>query len=285
MGNNTFVADFKTHHPKAAIDFAFHETTAVLKINRPQVYNALRSEDKLGLAWAITKLSSMNEFCCLILTGEGKAFCTGQDISDPSLGLDQLKGMPATPERWKGPDIGRILEDEWLPIINAIMESKKIIIAAMPGVAAGAGISVALASDLIVVHPESKWVAGFSKIGLCPDAGITYFLTQKMGPWKAKEFFMLNRPIKAHEAEEWGLVNEVSENPLEAALNRSHELAKMPKKSLEVIKSNCRVALDQSFYNLTQAETLGQRLLGDTYDYREGVKAFLEKRPAVYQGK
>ena len=164
------------------------KSIATVAINRPEVYGALTREAKLELIKVIRQLNRDENVKAIVLTGTGKAFCSGQDLNDRTVKAED-----------KPVDLGITLKEEWNPLVNSIRESKKIIIGAINGVCAGAGVSVALACDMIVSAPGVKFVSGFSKLGLCPDAGSTYTFTKAWGEKKALEFFLFNQPLTAEE--------------------------------------------------------------------------------------
>ncbi len=250
-----------------------HEGTAVITINRPQVYNALNMQGKLDIIAAIKELNSDQSVKTIILTGEGKAFCSGQDLNDRS--VDASKGPV---------DIGHTLETEWNPLINAIRTSDKIIIGAINGVAAGAGLSVALACDIKVAASGVKFICGFTQIGLAPDAGLSFVLVRHMGYSKALEFAMMGKPLLSEKMEEYNLINKVAENPLEEAKALSVEMNKLAPLSLKMMKKTFQRSQEDSFKNILECEKDAQRFLGFSSDYKEGVSAFLQKRKPEFKG-
>ena len=162
------------------INYKEENLTAIIEINRADVFNAMNVECKLEIIQAIKEANKNNNIRSIILTGAGKAFCSGQDLNDRNI---QGKNGQI--------DLGHTLETEWLPLVNAIRDSKKIIIGAINGVCAGAGVSVAVACDLIIAKPNIKFVSAFSKLGLAPDAGSTYTFVRALGYQNALEFFAL----------------------------------------------------------------------------------------------
>ena len=154
------------------------ENIGLIKINRPEVYNALTKDAKLEMIKAIRDYNKDPEIRAILLSSEGKAFCTGQDLNDRT-----IQGKE------KSVDLGKTLETEWNPLVNAIRNSKVPVIAAINGVVAGAGLSVALACDLLTSAPKVKFISGFSKLGLAPDAGSSYIFTRAIGYQRTLEFF------------------------------------------------------------------------------------------------
>jgi len=244
----------------------------IITFNRPEVYNALTREAKLDGIKAIREAGKNPAVKVIILTGEGKAFCTGQDLNDPT--IQNLAHI----------DLGRTLETEWNPLINTIRDSKKIVIAAVNGVAAGAGVAVALACDLIIAHPKVNFISGFAKVGLSPDCGAHYILSRHLGYFKTMEFFLTNRPLSASELQSRNLINAISENPLDEAIKLAQEIALSAPLSVEFIKKNLQQSMEVNFAESLARETSTQRFLGNSSDYKEGLKAFKEKRPANFSG-
>lgn len=245
---------------------------AKITINRPDVYNALNRASKLELIQAIGEASHDNSINVILLTGEGKAFCSGQDLND-------RKGGETSS------DLGNTLKTEWNPLVNAIRLSHKIVVAAINGVTAGAGISVAMACDLIIAPPRTRFVSGFTKLGLVPDAGSTSTFTKCLGPKKAMEFFIFGTPMLSEYMEEVGLINEVSDEPYERGLEICEQIKGMAPLALEHLKKNITAANEVDFQTSMDNETLSQSYLGTTEDFNEGVTAFFEKRTAVFKGR
>jgi 2-(1,2-epoxy-1,2-dihydrophenyl)acetyl-CoA isomerase len=247
--------------------------TCTIKLNRPAVYNALNREAKLNLITEIRKASRDESIGSIVLTGEGKAFSTGQDLNDRTV---SGKDAPV--------DLGYTLETEWNPLVNSIRESNKIVIGAINGVVAGAGISVALACDFIYAAPGIKFVSGFSNIGLCPDAGSSFIFSRAFGYQKALQFFLTNNPLLSEDLEKAGLINYVGEDFLTKSMEMAEKINKMAPLSVSSIKKNLQFSLDQDFKESMRRETTTQRFLGNSHDYKEGLKAFFEKRKPEFKG-
>lgn len=247
--------------------------TGFVTINRPEVYGALTRQAKLDLVKAIRQLSRDTEVGCIILTSNGKAFCSGQDLNDRTVSAGE-----------QSVDLGVTLEEEWNPVINAIRESNKIVIGAINGVCAGAGVSVALACDLIVATPKAKFVSGFAKLGLCPDAGSTRVFTESLGPKKAAEFFLLGTPLSAQEMMDHGLINSVEEDFLDKAKIWARDINILAPLSVGIIKQNIAASMDLSYNESMSREVASQRFLGNSEDYKEGLQAFFEKRQPKFKG-
>jgi len=246
-----------------------------INFNREKVYNALNRQAKLEIIDEINTASSNSEIKAIIITASGKAFCTGQDLND--------RTVQAT--EGKKPSLEKALKEEWNPLVAAIKNSPKIVIGAINGMAVGAGMSVALACDYIITAPETYFMAGFSKIGLAPDAGLTHVITSTYTKAQSIEILLLNKRISAQEALTTGLINKISENPLDEARVMAKNFSNMAPLSIKEIKSNINYSFGRSFEQSLERETTAQTILGSTEDYTEGVKAFFEKRAPHFQGK
>lgn len=255
------------------IKYTEENRTAIISLNRPELYNALNYDAKYEIIGAIREANKNSQVLSIILTGEGKAFCTGQDLNDRS--VQATNG---------GVDLGHTLKTEWNPLINSIRDSKKIVIAAINGVCAGAGISVAIACDMIIAKPNTKFVGAFSKLGLAPDAGSTYIFSRALGYQKTMEFFLLGEALLTDELHQKGLINHLSENPLEKASEMAMTINSLSPLAVSMIKTNIKYALDANFEASMERETSIQRHLGNSSDYKEGLSAFLEKRKPNFTG-
>ncbi|MCO4794229.1 MAG: enoyl-CoA hydratase/isomerase family protein [Bacteriovoracaceae bacterium] len=255
------------------LKYLVDKNTAIITINRPQVYNALTRDAKLEIIQAIRTANRDENIKAIILTGEGKAFSSGQDLNDRTVQAGE-----------NSVDLGHTLETEWNPLVNAIRDSKKIVIGAVNGVAAGAGLSVALACDLITSKPNVKFVSGFTAIGLAPDAGSTFTFLNALGYQKTLEFFLFNTPLFSEDLNTAGMINYVGDDYLEKAKEWSTSISSMAPLSLELIKKNLKLAMDSSYSESMTNETSTQRFLGNSKDYQEGLKSFFEKRKPEFKG-
>jgi 2-(1,2-epoxy-1,2-dihydrophenyl)acetyl-CoA isomerase len=247
--------------------------TAIITINRPDVYNALNRQGKIDIVEAIKVANADQSIRSIILTASGKAFCSGQDLND------------RTVDARLGPvDIGQTLETEWNPLVNAIRTSEKLIIAAINGVAAGAGLSVVLACDLKISFPKIRFISGFTQIGLAPDAGLSFQLVRSMGYSQALAFALSGKPMLSEEMLERGFINEISDAPLESALKLSEVINQLAPLSVKHVKKNFQLATESKWNEVLEEEKTAQRFLGFSSDYKEGVTAFLEKRAPKFQG-
>lgn len=255
------------------IKYAEENRTATITMNRPELYNALNAEAKMEIVQAIREANKSPNVHSIVLTGEGKAFCTGQDLNDRSVQANN-----------GGVDLGHTLQTEWNPLVTAIRDSKKIVIAAVNGVCAGAGISVAIACDMIVSKPAVKFVGAFSKLGLAPDAGSTYVFSRALGYQKTMEFFLMGEALTSDELHAARLINALSDDVIGKAQEYAQAINKLSPLSTEMIKKNIKASMDSNYNDSMERETHVQRFLGNSADYKEGLSAFLEKRQPNFKG-
>lgn len=246
---------------------------AYLTLNRPEKFNSFNKEMAIALQQELDKCAEDDNVRAIYLTGIGKAFCAGQDLAEA---IDP-----------DGPELQSIVRNHYNPIIERLRKIEKPIVAAVNGVAAGAGANIALACDIVIAKESASFIQAFSKIGLIPDSGGTFFLPRLIGFQKASALMMLGDKVTAAEASQMGMIyKHFSDDTFEAESKKIAEmLAKLPTKALGYTK----VALNQSLYNnitqQLQIEEDYQTLSGKTDDFNEGIAAFLEKRPAVFKGK
>jgi 2-(1,2-epoxy-1,2-dihydrophenyl)acetyl-CoA isomerase len=245
---------------------------ATVTLNRPEVYNALNDGITYELQDALKAAAKEDVVRVIVLTGAGKAFCSGQDLK-AAAGQEKRSFMESLHKRYN-------------PIIRAMRSLPKPIIGRLNGVAAGAGCSLALACDLIVASEETTLIEVFINIGLVPDSGSSYFLPRLVGMAKAFEMCSMGSRVKAAEALQLGLVNRVvPAEQLDAAVREYTEyFAKAPTKSIGLIKKMLDKATTATLDEMLEYEAYCQEIAGSSADYKEGVTAFLEKRKPEFKG-
>ncbi|HEX7065027.1 MAG TPA: enoyl-CoA hydratase-related protein [Bacillales bacterium] len=244
---------------------------ARITLNRPDKLNAFNGQMHKELADALKQAGKDSEVRVVVLTGEGRAFCSGQDLAD--VGEDV--------------DFAEVLRKGYNPIIETLTGMEKPVVAAVNGTAAGAGVSLALACDFRLAHEKASFVEAFINIGLVPDSGNLYFLPRLIGHAKALELAVLGEKVKAAKAEELGLVTKVVpaddwETEVQAFAER---LASMPTKAIGLIKRYMQKSWENDLGEVLENEAYAQKIAGSTEDFKEGVQAFLEKRKPKFQGK
>lgn len=247
---------------------------AFITLNRPEVFNSFNREMALTLQDTLDACEKDDEVRAIVLTGSGKAFCAGQDLKEVT-----------SPEL--NPGFKKILEEHYNPIILRIRNIEKPIIAAINGVAAGAGANIALACDIVVADERVNFIQAFSLIGLIPDSAGTFFLPRLIGFQKASALAMLGNKISAEEAERLGMIYKyVSPEEFQETINRiALKLANMPTKALGLIKKTFNQSLTNTLEEQLALESKHQIEAAGTEDYAEGVAAFIEKRKPNFKGK
>jgi 2-(1,2-epoxy-1,2-dihydrophenyl)acetyl-CoA isomerase len=256
-----------------SIIFEMKDNVAIIRLNRPEVYNSFNKEMALTLQKRLKECEFKDEIRAIYITGEGKAFCAGQDlqeVTDPN-----------------GPELKSIVRDHYNPIIILIRSIEKPIVCAVNGVAAGAGANIALACDITIAAHSASFIQAFSKIGLIPDSGGTFTLPRLIGLQKATAAMMLAEKITSTEAEKMGMIYKVydDENYAKEAMDVAIRLSQMPTKGLGLTKRALNESLFNSLSDQLDVEEELQTMAGQTIDYNEGVNAFLEKRKPNFEGK
>ncbi|MBK8701006.1 MAG: enoyl-CoA hydratase/isomerase family protein [Saprospiraceae bacterium] len=252
--------------------FEVKENIGVITLNRPEKYNSVIESLAKAFQQALDECNEREDIKAVYITGQGKAFCAGQDLAeviDPN-----------------GPALSTIVSFHFNPIISKIRYLTKPVVAAVNGVAAGAGANIALACDVVVAAESASFIQAFSKIGLIPDSGGTFFLPRLVGFQKASALIMLGDKVSAIEAEKMNMIYKWFPDAdfAEASWNIAKQLASLPTKALWLSKE----ALNHSHLNnidqqLSLEDSL-QTKAGESYDYQEGVKAFIEKRKPQFKG-
>jgi 2-(1,2-epoxy-1,2-dihydrophenyl)acetyl-CoA isomerase len=248
----------------------------VLTLNRPDRLNAFIAPMHHALRQALIEAERDPSCRAVLLTGAGRGFCAGQDLSERVVNDD---GPP--------PDLGATLDALYNPLIRRLRAMPLPVVCAVNGPAAGAGANIALACDLVLAARSASFLQAFARIGLAPDAGGTFFLTRTVGPARARGLAMLAEPLSAEKAEAWGLIWKAVDD--DALMEEAHatcaKLASGSAAALAAIKQGFEAASTNSLSEQLDVERDAQRRLGRAGDYREGVRAFLEKRPARFQGR
>ena len=255
------------------LDYNVTGGVARIAFNRPEVYNALNDEITYELQAAFKQVAKDPQVRVVVLTGEGKAFCAGQDLK-AAIG-DEKRSFSAS------------LHKRYNPLIRQIRELKKPVIGRINGVAAGAGCSLALACDLLIMADEASLIEVFVNIGLVLDSGSSYFLPRLVGSAKAFELSTLGSKIKGQEAVQLGLANKsVPLSELDEAIKfYTDYYVKAPTKAIGLIKQMLNKSGSSNLNEVLNYEAYCQDIAGSTEDYKEGVNAFLEKRSAIFSGK
>lgn len=255
----------------ASITLETTDAVAVITLNRPDKYNALTAQMRAEIPHAVR--AAAKEARVIVLTGAGKAFCSGQDLGGNS--------NAATA------DLERVLREEYGPMINTIAECPVPTIAAVNGVAAGAGANLALAADVVIAAESAYFLQAFARIGLMPDAGGTWTMPRHMGLAKSMGAALFADKISARQADAWGMIWEAVEDTAFEALWRARamHLAQGPTEAYQAIKTALRQSFEQSLEQQMNLEAQLQGRCGATRDFQEGVVAFVEKRAANFEGR
>ena len=256
-----------------SIELKINNKVAFISLNRPDVFNSFNREMALSLQTILDDCSTDNSVRAIVLIGNGKAFCAGQDlkeVTDPEL----------------NPGFRKILEEHYNPIIQKIRTIEKPIIAAVNGVAAGAGANIALSCDILLASENASFIQAFSKIGLIPDSAGTFFLPRLIGFQKASALMMLGDKVSAIEAEKLGMVYKVisPESFLEEVTKLAETVAEMPTKALGLTKRLLNQSMTNNLENQLALESDLQIEASSSNDYKEGVTAFVEKRKPEFNG-
>ncbi|NCZ46068.1 MAG: 2-(1,2-epoxy-1,2-dihydrophenyl)acetyl-CoA isomerase [Betaproteobacteria bacterium] len=281
-------------NPQANVLTAQDHALFIIRLNRPSVLNALSDELMRELHAALEHARHDEQIRAILITGEGRGFCAGADLAASALASPRDASSEGSGDstRASGPDamgsdVGDKLRLVFNPVIEQMRQMPKPIVTAINGVAAGAGMSLAMAGDIIVCAESASFLQAFTKIGLIPDAGSTWFLPRLVGDAKARALVMLAEKLPAQEAERIGLVYKVVPDAELAteSLRLGHFLAAMPTKAYGLIKEAMNLSHDASLSEQLDREAALQARAAATEDCREGILAFLEKRQAVFKGR
>jgi 2-(1,2-epoxy-1,2-dihydrophenyl)acetyl-CoA isomerase len=259
------------------IGFSLESGVARITLQRPQKMNSFNAQMHAELRAALDQVQANPAARVLVLTGAGRAFCAGQDLADEEVRLHP--GQPA-------PDMGDLVERHYKPLVLRLQHLRVPTIAAVNGVAAGAGASLALACDLVVASKSAFFLQAFTKIGLSPDTGSTWFLPQRVGMARAMGLAMLAEKLPAEQAQQWGLIWAAVEDAAFAGYvdTLAAQLAVAPTKALVRTRQAMHSSLSHTLEQHLTTEAGFMRELGGNHDYLEGVNAFLEKRAPKFTG-
>jgi len=255
----------------SSVLFEIKNSIGFITLNRPEKLNAFNSEMALLLQEKLDDCKS-KDIRCVYITGAGKAFSAGQDLAEV---VDP-----------KGPGMKRILSDNYNPIVLRIRELEKPVVAAVNGVAAGAGANLAICCDIVVAKQSASFIQSFSKIGLVPDTGGSFFLPRLIGWQKAMAIMMLGDKLSAIEAERMGMLYKTFDDEVftDESVKIATQLSLMPTKALFYIKKELQWSSTHTIYEQLQNEDKLQQWAASTSDFKEGINAFLEKRIPSFKG-
>ena len=254
------------------IQYANTDGIARITLNRPDRLNSFTGAMHAELRDA---LGNLGDARVVILTGAGRGFCAGQDLNDRAVAPGEAV------------DLGETVEESWNPLIRTLAALPQPVIARVNGVAAGAGANIALACDLVIAAKSAKFIQSFSALGLIPDSGGSWHLPRLLGQARALGLALTGEPLPAEKAVEWGLIwKAVDDEALDAEIDTlAVKLATLPPLGLAAIKNIIRTSWSRTLDEELDLQRDEMRRLGFTRDYREGVAAFLEKRPAKFTGR
>lgn len=258
------------------IGYDVAEGVATITLNRPDKLNSFTGQMHTDLADALKQARKDEAVRCILLTGAGRGFCAGQDLSDPEV-------APGSAEA----DIGKAVDRRYNPLIRTIVGMDMPVICAVNGVAAGAGANIALACDIVLAAKSASFIQAFCKIGLVPDSGGTWTLPRVVGEARALALALLGDKVSAEQAAQWGMIWKAVEDDalMDEATAMARMLATQPTKGLALIKKAIRASSTNTLDQQLDLERDYQTIAGRSHDYNEGVAAFMEKRKPAFIGK
>ncbi len=257
------------------IEFEIDQGVAVLRLNRPDSLNSFTAEMHAEVRQVLTTAAQDSAVRAVLLTGNGRGFCAGQDLNDRAVAPGEAL-----------PDLGDSVEQNYNPLIRLLTGMEKPVVCAVNGVAAGAGANIALACDIVIAARSASFIESFCKLGLIPDSGGTWILPRLVGMARARALAMLGPKIGAEQAQAWGMIWQVVDDEvlMTEAMELARHLATQPTRGLAFTKQALAASTTQSLEQQLELEKELMRAAGRTHDYQEGVKAFLEKRQPNYRG-
>ena len=257
------------------IEFEINNGVAILRLNRPDSLNSFTAEMHGEVREALTGAAQDKAVRAVLLTGNGRGFCAGQDLNDRAVAPgDEM------------PDLGDSVESYYNPLIRLLTTMEKPVICAVNGVAAGAGANIAFACDIVIAGRSASFIESFCKLGLIPDSGGTWVLPRLVGMARARGLAMLGPKISAEQAETWGMIWQCvdDEELMPTALGLAEQMATQPTRGFAFTKQAFAASAANTLDQQLELEKELMRAAGKTHDYQEGVKAFLEKRTPEYKG-
>ncbi len=257
------------------IEFTVDQGLAVLTLNRPDRLNSFNTEMHGEVKDIFKEIKRNKDIRCLLITGNGRGFCAGQDLSDRAVSVGD-----------EAPDLSASIEKNYNPLIRNIVSLKMPVICAVNGVAAGAGANIALACDIVLAAKSASFIQSFNKLGLVPDSGGTWMLPRLVGHARAMRLCLLGEKVTAQAALDMGMIGQICEDAslIEEATQIAQQLAKAPTMGLSLIKRAIQASSTHTLDQQLELERDLQGIAGRSEDYREGVAAFMAKREPNYKG-
>ncbi|AMO67304.1 enoyl-CoA hydratase [gamma proteobacterium BDW918] len=257
------------------IEFTVEDGVALLRLNRPDSLNSFTAEMHGEVRKVLSQAAEDKLVRCVVITGNGRGFCAGQDLNDRAVAPSDTM-----------PDLGDSVENYYNPLIRLIAHMEKPVICAVNGVAAGAGANIALACDIVIAGRKASFIESFAKLGLIPDSGGTWMLPRLVGMARARGLAMLGPKVSAEQAADWGMIWQVVDDEvlMDTVLALAKQMATQPTRGFAFTKKAFLSSATNSLDEQLEVEKELMRSAGKTYDYKEGVFAFIEKRNPEFRG-